>query len=96
MATIIRKEIRKRGLFGWLFLLVFFGFNILMLAWLVGGISAIGKTPSMSEAESAGRAIGTMIGMSFVLFIWACGAVVLGLIAFFTRGRKVIVEETIA
>lgn len=96
MATIIRKEIRKRGFFGWVFLLLFIGFNILMLLWLVAGVNAAGSVPAASEAESAGRAVGTAIGTGIILFVWVCGAGILGLFTLLTRGRKTIIEETVA
>ncbi len=96
MATIIRKEIRKRGFFGWVFLLIFIFFNLFMLAWFIGGLSVSGSTPGASEAHNAGRAVGAAIGMGIIMFIWACGSVILGLLAFFTRGRKFIIEETMA
>lgn len=96
MATIIRKEVRKRGFFGWIFLLTFIGFNLLMLLWVIGGAAAVSETPANSQAEEAGRAIGTAIGMGIILFLWACGSIVFGMLAFFTRGQKTIIEETVA
>lgn len=41
-----------------------------------------------SDAEKTGAAIGTGLGMMFLLFIWALGAVVLGSITYFTRAKK--------
>jgi hypothetical protein len=35
MSRIIRTEKRKRGFFGWIFLLLFIVFNLLMGAWLI-------------------------------------------------------------
>ncbi|TAA54800.1 hypothetical protein [Shinella sp. JR1-6] len=96
MATIIRKEVRKRGFFGWVFLLIFIGFNLLMLLWIIAGLSAVGGAPAASDAENAGRAIGSAIGVGIIFFIWACGSIILGLLALVTRGRKTIIEETMA
>lgn len=95
MATIIRKEVRKRGFFGWIFLLLFILFNILMVAWMIGGMSAATSTAATGAAEEAGRAIGTAIGAGMILFIWVAGAIILGLFALLTRGRKTIIEETV-
>ncbi|GGF38173.1 hypothetical protein GCM10011321_31390 [Youhaiella tibetensis] len=96
MATIIRKETRKRGFFGWLFLILFILFNVLMLIWMIGGMNAATSVVTTSEAEQAGRAIGTAIGAGMILFIWVAGAVILGLFALLTRGRKTIIEETVS
>lgn len=96
MATIIRRETRKRGVFGWLFLLAFIGFNLLMLLWFIGGIGAATSTVATTEAAQAGRAIGTTIAAGMILFIWAAGAIILGIFTLLTRGRKTIIEETVA
>jgi hypothetical protein len=94
MATIVRREVRKRGFFGWLFFLLFVGFNILMLFWLISYWSDIGGSmTSGSEAERIGSAIGGTLGTGVLLFFWVAGAVILGLFALLTRGRKTIIEE---
>ncbi len=96
MATIIRKEIRKRGFFGWIFLILFLLFNVLMLAWLVSYWSTLASTTTGSDAEAAGKAIGGTIGSSMLIVIWAAGDIVLGLFVLLTRGRKTIIEETVS
>lgn len=95
MATIVRREVRKRGVFGWFFLLLFLGFNLLMALAFFGGMSSVGDMPSAtSEAETAGRAIGTTLAGGMILLVWALGSVITGLLAMLTRGSKTIVEET--
>jgi len=90
---IIRREIRKRGFFGWVFLLIFLGFNALMAVWLFNYWSQIGgNLATSSEAGRAGAAIGATIGTSMILFIWAVGAVITGLLALLTRGPKTYIE----
>ena len=83
-------ERRKRGFFGWLFLLLFLGFNLLMLVWMFLYWADVGEVinTSGSEAEQTGAAIGATLGTGFILFFWVCGAVILGLLAMLTRGRK--------
>jgi hypothetical protein len=83
-------EKRKRGFFGWVFLLVFLGWNVLMVMWLfvVGDHSSNVINTSQSEAERAGAAIGTGIGVIMILFVWCIGAVITGLLALVTRGGK--------
>jgi uncharacterized membrane protein len=96
MATrIIRTERRRRGFFGWLFLLVFLAFNLLMLLSVIAGLNAVseGMAPA-TEAEKAGAAIGTAIGISMLLGIWAMCAFILGLFVLLTRGAKTVIETT--
>jgi hypothetical protein len=96
MAKIIRKETRKRGFFGWIFLVVFLGFNALMIGWLITYWNLIGDALSSgSEAARAGSAIGATIGTGMILFFWMAGAVITGLLALVTRGRKTYIEEIV-
>ncbi|WP_164937734.1 DUF4339 domain-containing protein [Bradyrhizobium guangxiense] len=91
---VVRTEKRKRGFFGWLFLIVFLLFNGLMAAWLFSYWSQVlPMTTNGSDAGRAGAAIGTTMGTGLILSLWTCGSLVLGLFVLFTRGRKVIVEE---
>jgi NADH:ubiquinone oxidoreductase subunit 6 (subunit J) len=94
MAKIIRREVRKRGFFGWVFLMLFFAFNILMLAWLVAYWTQLANITEVSEAARTGKAIGGTLASGFLLFLWGMGAVILGLLAILTRGSKRIIEET--
>jgi len=95
MATIIRKEVRKRGFFGWVFLLIFLGFNALMLAWLISYWSIPGEgINSADSAKAAGTAIGGTIGTGMLLTVWVFGSIITGLLALVTRGRKTIITES--
>jgi hypothetical protein len=93
MATVVRREIRKRGFFGWLFLLLFLAFNLLMIAWLASYWSLLAQTTELTEAARVGKTIGGTIGSGALLLLWAMGSVILGLLAILTRGSKVIIEE---
>lgn len=94
MAIVKRREVRKRGFFGWLFLIVFLLFNLLMLFMVVASMTGMADMPEpSSEAEAAGRALGAGLAGGFLIFIWAAGAVITGLLALLTRGSKTIVEE---
>lgn len=95
MAKIIRKEIRKRGFFGWLFLLTFIGFNLLMAAWLFSYWGSLSQLNAASDAEKAGAVIGGTIGSGMILSVWCFGDIILGLFVLLTRGRKTIIEETV-
>ena len=99
--TISRRlvEKRRRGFFGWIFLLAFWGFNILMVYTLFSGVGENAKQmatltdPSMRK----GYEVGTGIGVMLILMSWAAGSVVLGLLAYFSRGRRELIEiETTA
>ena len=87
MTITVRTERYKRGFFGWIFKIIFVGFNLFMAAWMILTWSAISKN---------GGGAGAGIFYAWILlWIWAPGAFVLGLLSYMTRGRKVIVEETV-
>ena len=95
MSRTIRREVSKRGAFGWLFLLLFFAFNVVMLVWAISYTNLLSALSTGNEYERTGAAIGGLFGYSFLAFVWVAGAFVTGLLAFFTRGRKTIIEETV-
>ncbi len=86
------KQLRKpkRGFFGKVFLWLFYGFNVLMLLWFIGGMNAASDvaTKAVSEAEKAGASIGASIGAAYILFVWAIGDVITGLLAWITKPRS--------
>lgn len=93
MAEEVLIETRKRGFFGWVFLLVFLAWNGLMVLWL-GGYSMHSSSvveQASSEAARAGATIGTGLGVMMILFVWVAGAVVTGLLALLTRGGKTVI-----
>ena len=80
----------RRSLFGKLVKYSFIGFNVLMLLWIVSGIGGASEIidTAGSEAEKAGAAIGTGLGVMMLIFIWVAGDVVLGLMTLLTRAKK--------
>lgn len=96
MTKIVRREIRKRGFFGWLFLLIFLGFNAFMALWLVAYWVDLSQMAAATKAEQAGKAIGGTIGSTMLLSLWAVGSIITGLLALLTRGSKTIIEETVS
>lgn len=96
MGQIIRVEKYQRGFFGKFFKYAFILFNVLMLVWVVGGfMNASGGFGKLSsDAERAGAAIGTAMGVGLLLTLWVIGDIILGLFVLFTRGKKVITETT--
>ena len=92
MTQIVRREVRKRGFFGWIFLLIFVGWNVLMVLWLIASLNGIGQQLDTSTNADA-TAVGNAIGMMFLIFVWAAGSLIFGLLAILTRGSKVVIEE---
>ena len=93
MGKVVRKEVRQRGFFGWVFLLIFFAFNLLMLSWLWTYWGLLGAgLQSTSDAGRVGTFIGGAVGTGMILFVWVAGAVITGLFAILTRGRRTYVE----
>jgi hypothetical protein len=98
MAKIVRTERYRRGLFGWLFRIAFWAFNLIMLAWVAsywGILSGVHVDSAHPHATQVGMAIGGTIGTGVIMVFWMMGAVILGLLVLFTRGRKTIIEEQI-
>jgi hypothetical protein len=84
-------ERRRRGFFGWIFLLLFWGFNALMFYSIVKGVgdtTSFYADPAMRKAHDVGTGLAVMIWLVF----WAAGAVIFGLLAHFTRGRQELIE----
>jgi hypothetical protein len=88
-------EIRKRGIVGWITLIVFLAWNFLMVFWLVTAISATNEVIAQAggAAERAGGQIGQGLGIGALLLLWLIGAVITGLFALIFRGRKSIIRR---
>ena len=93
MANEVYIEKRKRGFFGWVFLVLFIGWNALMLIWLLSFSLHVNEamTSASTQAENVGAQIGTSMGAMMILFVWVAGAVITGLFALLTRGSKTVV-----
>jgi hypothetical protein len=90
----VETHIRKLGLFGWLFRIVFWAFNVFMAlwAWLTSvGLSRLHQAVGTSPAAKAGYDVGVAIDIGALAFLWLAGAVILGLFVLLTRGRKTVV-----
>lgn len=97
MAKTVQTERRQRGVIGWIVLLVFLGFNAFMFFATISGLGASSEASAelTTDAEKAGAAIGTVIGLGMIMSIWVMGAGILGLFVLLTRGRKVITTEVV-
>ena len=59
-------EKRTRGVIGWLFLILFWGFNALMGFGLIHALSNLGEAPAgytkqLKDAHQAGQALGVLL-----------------------------------
>ncbi len=84
------KQLRKpqRSVFGKICKWSFIVFNVLMLIWIVTGVGGnAAKMQGMSEAEQAGAAVGTGIGVMMLVVLWVFGDIILGLFTLFTRPK---------
>lgn len=96
MAGVVTKrtiERRRRGFFGWIFLILFWGFNALMAYALIKAVGGDVPPPSARANMDAYRA-GQGIAIMMWLIFWAAGAVVFGLLAYFSRGKREFIEIT--
>jgi hypothetical protein len=91
----VQKEVSNRSAFGKLVKWVFIIFNVLMVIWMIAGFSAAGDSmnQSVNDAERAGAAIGTTIGMGLIIMLWAFGDIILGIMVLLTRRKKLITIE---
>jgi len=58
-------------------------FNALMLVWLVTGVNGASNEGHSCKADKACQGandVGTAIGAGIIIFVWAAGAVILGVI----------------
>jgi hypothetical protein len=79
---IVETHIRKRGLFGWIIVSLFWIFNAYMAVCFLFDVAA----PRTAFGH-------TVVGAA-LLFVWVAGAVILGLFALLTRGPTVVVRST--
>jgi uncharacterized membrane protein len=81
-----------RGIFGKIVKWTFILFNLFMIFALVTGFNAATENINelQSEAEQAGRAIGTGLGVAVILGVWVIGVIIMTPVLFLTRGKKVL------
>jgi hypothetical protein len=95
MTRIIRTERYKRGIFGWIFKILFIAFNVFMLVAFSSTIWTMSHYAPADMYSNPGAALGLTMGYGLILFVWALASFILGLLSYFTRGKKVIIEEVI-
>lgn len=86
-------ERRKRGFLGWTMLSIFWLANGFMLLWLLAALGKWGKIAKIvPEGDKQAFGLEVTIGLKYIFFIWACVAIVTGILACTTRGPKEIIE----
>ena len=80
---------KKRRVFMWVILAI----NALFLWWIIAGVggtadNCAGEVGDALESCQTGTAIGTGIGIIFIIFLWAMVDVILGVIYIVTRRRN--------
>jgi hypothetical protein len=70
------------------FRFLFYGFNVLMLMWLVSYWTKLGELNTLSEAGRAGAMLGGTIGTGVIVAFWGIGAVILGFLVLVMRGER--------
>lgn len=97
MATVIRTEKRKRGIFGtivWWAFLAFQALMALVLYHAITGAADVAQTATDAGGR-AGAAIGGTLAAGFLLMVWLIGSLILGIIVLLSRGKTVTTERTI-
>jgi len=91
----VQREVSDRSAFGKLVKWAFIIFNVIMLVWVIAGFGVAGESMdnTVNEAERAGAAIGSTIGIGLLIMLWAFGDVILGIIVLLTRRKKLITVE---
>ena len=88
-------EKRKRGLFGWVVAILFYGFNAAMILMIVLTWVGVGSVVESNYDDTSVAAVGIagFLGTVALFWFWLFGSVVLGIMMFFTRGKKVILTR---
>lgn len=90
------KEVKgDLSFFGFIWRLLFWGWQALMFIWLLSYTSDVSPLVQSSQStwERAGAAIGLTIGWSFIFFFWVGGTVILGLFVLMTRRTRMLVPR---
>jgi hypothetical protein len=90
------KEIRgKVGIFGKICRALFWGWQILMVLWLLKYSMDVAPVIRANTSPTGEVGIGTGIGVTMaigtIVFFWFAGSGILGLFVLFTRGDRVLV-----
>ncbi|HDJ1440804.1 TPA: hypothetical protein PPN70_003247 [Serratia rubidaea] len=84
-------QVRKpqRSIFGKIVKWVFILFNIFMIYSVFAGLGGSGEVinNAATDAERAGAAVGTGIGVMMLGTLWVIGDIIIGMLVLFTRPK---------
>ena len=88
-------EKRRRGPFGWIVAIAFYGFNLVMIAMLVLTWAGVGTVASdnYDDASVAAAGVAGFLGTVALFWFWLFGAIILGIMMLLTRGKKLILTR---
>ena len=66
--------------------ILFWGFNLLLIIWIWGGLATV-------ETSNSAESIGVGIGVTMLVILWVVGDIILGLFYFFTRPTRQLVKK---
>lgn len=80
----------RRSVLGWIALVAFIGWNLFILATLLGGLpgNIAAYRQAGSEVDRHANLTGGAFALMLIGFVWLFGAIVLGLFAYLTRARR--------
>ncbi|HEX8095063.1 hypothetical protein [Jatrophihabitans sp.] len=78
---------------GWrIFTYVILAFNLLMLIWIIGGISSANSSKDCGGLDAdtcqAATDVGTGIAVFFIIVLWALGDIILGVLWLVTNRKR--------
>jgi hypothetical protein len=95
MVSTVVREVRRRGVWGKLWLFLFYAWNVVL------GIHTLVVVDHLSKALQGRRGLDSVVWTNLAthvlvreLAVWAAGAAFLGLLAYATRGERYLVETT--
>ena len=88
------KEVKgKLGFFGVVWRLLFWGWQLLMVAWFFAYTADVAPLVegAQTDVERAGASLGIAFSWGLILFFWVGGTVILGLFVLITRRTRALV-----
>jgi hypothetical protein len=88
----VQIAVRRRGVVGVIFLVLFSLFNLLALGFLVAYWAVLRNATDGSAFASTAAGVSGVIGTSLIIPVWLCGALLLGVPCLIFRGHTVLLD----
>ena len=88
----VQIAVRRRGVVGVIFLVLFSLFNLLALGFLVAYWAVLRNATDGSAFTSTAAGVSGVIGTSLIIPVWLCGALLLGVPCLIFRGHTVLLD----